>query len=346
MQKAAYAFCGRALISSAPKGVTTYFRKRGQIDFLLERRRSTMAWLWESWEEFERHVEPVAVQRGRFTYARRATELEVLGELLEAVRELRNANGVLAKLGFDDKRTMQSKDEETMHKAHNEVINAVYAGEAILLFHKRLTTTDAAYGFLHAHDILEHWDRYTANQRILREIHQLTKDVDRLLNGYDQIARADERLLLEGLDLPEELEDDFRLARNLFSIGLDEVGLFTAARGLENVLRRIAHDRNFVTVIKNKQKPTMDVDFYDLIETFARVRWKTNQAPLLSPDTKALLHYLRTLRNRGAHQAPNPSTKEGVREKACLVANAAGQLWSSADRKRARLDSIVISKDW
>jgi hypothetical protein len=305
-----------------------------------------MAWLWDSWEEFARHVGPVGVQRGRFTHTRRATELEILGELSEAVRDLRRANGALAKLGFDAQMKMQAKDKETMHKAHNEVIDAVYAGEAILLFHKRLTMTDASYGFLHAHDILEHWDRYAANLRILREIHQFTEDVDQLLDGYDRMARDDERLFLDGLELPEELEDEFRLARNLFSIGLEEVGLFTAARGLEKILRKIAHDRKLATVIKNKQKQTEDVDFYDLIETFARVRWKTRSVSLISPDAKALLHYLRTLRNRGAHKEHDRSEDEGIREKACLVAKTAGQLWASVEGKRARLDPIVITKDW
>lgn len=305
-----------------------------------------MAWLWNSWEEFKRHVEPVAVQRGRFTHFRHSTELEMLGELLEAVRDLRKASDALGRLGFDDQMKMQARDEKTMHEARNEVINAVYAGEALLLFHKRLAMTDAPYGFLHAHDILEHWDRYAANLRILREIQQLTKDVDKLLAGYDQVARDDERLFLEGLELPEELEDEFRLARNLFSIGLDEVGLFTAARGLEKVLRKIAQDRRLVTVLKNKQKPTEEVDFYDLIETLARVSWKSSRVSLISADTKALLHYLRTLRNRGAHKRHGRSEDEGIREKACLVAKTAGQLWGSVHGKRARLDPLIVAKDW
>lgn len=305
-----------------------------------------MAWLWNSWEEFEDHVAPVAVQRGRFTHFRHATELEMLGELLKAVQDLRNANDALARLGFDDRMKIEAKGEKTMHEARNEVIHAVYAGEALLLFHKRLAMTDASYGFLHAHDTLEHWDRYAANMRILHEIQQLRRDVDKLLAGYDQMARDDERLFLDGLDLPEELEEDFRLARNLFSIGLDEVGLFTAARGLEKVLRKIAQDRKLVTVFKNKQRPTEEIDFYDLIETFARVSWKSSRASLISPDAKALLHYLRTLRNRGAHKRHGRSEDEGIREKACLVAKIAGQLWASVHGKRARLYPILIAKDW
>ena len=166
------------------------------------------------------------------------------------------------------------------------------------------------------------------------------------MDGYDRMAREDERLFLDGLELPEELEGDFGLSRDLFSIGLDEVGLFTAARGLEKVLRRIARDRKLVTVIKSKQRQTEDVDFYDLVESFARIGWKTRNELLISPDTKALLHYLRTLRNRGAHKGTSRSDESGIREKACLIAKTAGQLWASVDGKRARLDPVVITKDW
>lgn len=206
-----------------------------------------MAWLWECWEEFDRYVRPIAVQEGRFRHIQRATELESLGDLLDAVRDLRAANRALTSLGFDDTMKMEPKDEATMHKAHSEVMNAVYAGEALLLHHRRLTITNASYGFLHAHDILDHWERYAANTRILREIQKFTVDVDRLLEGYDRLVRDDERLLVDDLELPEDLKRDFEAARNLFSIGLDDIGLFIAGRGLEKILRRIAKDRKIGT---------------------------------------------------------------------------------------------------
>lgn len=82
------------------------------------------------------------------------------------------------------------------------------------------------------------------------------------------LVREDEQLLIDGLDLPEELTYDFRLARNVFSIGLDEVGLFVAGRGLEKVLRRIARGRKIAVVVRTKQKPAAEPDFYDLIEAY------------------------------------------------------------------------------
>jgi hypothetical protein len=304
-----------------------------------------MAWLWEGWEEFVRHVQPVAVQRGRFQHASHATELELLGDLLEAVHDLRKANGALATLGFNGKKAVKPTDKSTLHEAHNRVIEAVYAGEALLLFHKRLTLSEASYGFLHAHDILEHWDRYAATTRIQMEIHRLTEDVDLLLQGYDRLVREDERLLVNELDdLPEELERDFQAARNLFSIGLDDIGLFIAGRGLEKVLRRIARDRKLF-IVRGKPVPAEDADFYDLIEALSRVRWKTRKASLISTETKAL-HYLRSIRNRGAHKGHETSAIEGAREKACVVAKTAAQLWESVDGTRAQLAPTNIPKDW
>lgn len=304
-----------------------------------------MAWLWESWEEFARYVVPVAIQSGRFWHADQAPELEVLGELLEAVHDLRKANQALATLGFDEKRTKEALDEVTLDEARNQVIEAVYAGEALLLLHKRLTMSESSYGFLHAHDILEHWDRYAATTRIAGEIHRLTQDVDFLLQGYDRLVREDERLLLNELDLPKELERDFQAARDLFSIGLDDIGLFVAGRGLEKILRRIARDRKIV-IAQKKPVPADEADFYDLIEALSRVRWTTRKVSLISPETKALLHYLRSIRNRGAHRGHSAPEAEGAREKAAVIAKTAAQLWKSVEGRRAQLAPKTVPKDW
>ncbi|MGC2388968.1 MAG: hypothetical protein WA621_06185, partial [Candidatus Acidiferrum sp.] len=99
--------------------------------------------------------------------------------------------------------------------------------------HKRLAKSDFSYGFLHQKDILDHWDRYEKSGRVASEIQQLMADVRELRKGYYDFVDAEDRFLLDDLDLPPPLESDFRLARNLFSIGFDEVGLLIAGRGLE-----------------------------------------------------------------------------------------------------------------
>jgi hypothetical protein len=72
------------------------------------------------------------------------------------------------------------------------------------------------------------------------------------------------------IDLP-----DFRSARNLFSVGFDDVGLFLLERGLEGVLREITEVRHLAFEAKGKTIPATEADFYDLIEVIWQVRWKT-----------------------------------------------------------------------
>jgi hypothetical protein len=60
---------------------------------------------------------------------------------------------------------------------------------------------------------------------------------------------------------------DFRLSGNLLSVGIDEIGLFIAARGLEKVLRKIARDRkSLLESAKRKTVPADGVDLHDLID--------------------------------------------------------------------------------
>jgi hypothetical protein len=305
-----------------------------------------MAWVWASWKEFAEQIQPVAIQQGRFRHASQATELEQLKELLEAHHTLEGANRALTHFEFGKRIHTSALDAATLHQTRNLVIEAVYAGEALLLFHKRLALTEASYGFLHSNDILDHWDRYVAIERVAYEVDRLTKDVQQLLEGYDRLLREDERFLTSNLDLPEELQSDFLLARNVFSIGLDDIGLFLAGRGLEKVLRRIAKDRKIEIIVNKKQKPADQIEFYNLIEVLSRVNWKVRQTPLIAKDVKHLLHFLRELRNRGAHKGETAASIEGAREKATVVASTANKLWNEVHGDRAKLEPLAVLKDW
>jgi hypothetical protein len=77
------------------------------------------------------------------------------------------------------------------------------------------------------------------------------------------------------------------------------------------------------------------------------VRWAATKVRFIERDTRALLHYLRSLRNAGAH--PNtPGTRRvtGPREMASVVAEIANALWKSATATRARLTPKVVTKTW
>jgi hypothetical protein len=200
-----------------------------------------MAWIWSSWEEFTENVRPVVVDSiGRFNLTHRSTWFDIEQGLFEALNEINDALNSLKTAGFkgsDDK--LPPSDQLSIDEARGVVIELIHGGELLLLHHKRLAKSDFAYGFLHQHDISEHWDSWSI-KRLSREIDQLVRDTHKLLEGYYQIKEFDDQFLLFNLDLPVELEFDFRLARNLFSVGFDDVGVLIAGRGLEGVLRKIA----------------------------------------------------------------------------------------------------------
>jgi hypothetical protein len=119
-----------------------------------------------------------------------------------------------------------------------------------------------------------------------------------------------------------------------------------AGRGLEGVLKEIADLRHISLEIKGKAVPPSELDLHDLIEMMYQLRWKATGARLISADTKALLHYLRALRNSGAHPATEARRAVSLREKAVLVAETASRLWNEVSETKARLHPTVVQKTW
>lgn len=308
-----------------------------------------MVWLWASWQEYVDAVHPAAFDSpGRLRGAQRDSWFEAECHLWEAVRKLTEAARTLHTLGFTGSDHESPPDDvSVINRAERIVLDAIFAGEELLLYHKRLAKSDAAYGFLHQNELVKHWDRYEGAGRLPMEIHQLMSDIGELLNGYQEFVQAEDRFIIGHIDLPSSLESDFRLARNLFSVGFDDVGLLIAGRGLEGVLRRIADVRKIAIEVKGKTSPASEADFYDLIEAMSRVRWKTSRTRLITPEIKALLHYLRSLRNSGAHPTgPSGRSTISPRETATLIAETADRLWKDVSGTRARLDPPAVQKTW
>ena len=307
-----------------------------------------MAWLWDSWEEYVDAVHPVAVDRpGLLRLSHRDSWFETESRLLSAVRKLQEAIHSLSELGFTGRdHDRPPKDAANSKKAESVVLDAVYAGEELLLYHKKLAESEAAYGFLHQHDMIEHWDRYERTGRVGSEIHQLVSDISELLQGFQEFSRTDDKFIVGDLDLPPQLEADFRLARNLFSVGFDEVALLMAGRGLEGVLREIADARKILLDVKGKTTPASEADLCDLIEAMYQIRWKTKKTRLITPETKALLHYLRTLRNSAAHSSRVRRTVANPRATAAVVAQTANRLWTEVSSSRSRLAPSIVQKTW
>jgi hypothetical protein len=308
-----------------------------------------MTWFWNSWQEYLDAVYPVAVDRhGGLWHSKKDTWFEKACRLWESVRKLEDCTKALRELGFTGKDHDRPPDApEISQRANNLVLEAVYAGEELLFFDRRLTLagSDVSYGFRHQKSILDHWDRYSTTRRIASEIHQLVKDIDEMLSGYYALMQADNGFIVGNLDLPDYLESDFRLARDLFSAGFDEVGLLIAGKGLEGVLRKIADARQ-ISLQAKKLIPASEADTYDLIETMYNVKWKATGSRLISQETKALLHYLRTLRNGGAHPANEAKRNATAREAAVLVSDTANRLWNQVTKTRARLEPKTVLKNW
>jgi hypothetical protein len=306
-----------------------------------------MAWLWDSWEEYVKAVRPRFVRPGLLRISHREPWFETESHLFSAVRKLQEAASSLSTLGFTgNDRGRILGNAANSSEARQFVMEALYAGEELLVYHKRLALSDAADGFLHQNDFMEHWDRYEKTGRIGSEIHQLVPDLNELLEGFQEFAQREERFILGDVDLPDQLEADFRLARNLFSVGFDEVALLIAGRGLEGVLRKIADAKKIRLDVKGKTTPASEADLYDLIEAMYQIRWKTKGTRLITPETKALLHYLRTLRNSAAHASLMNKAMASPRETAAVVAQTANRLWAEVSTTRSRLAPTTVQKTW
>jgi len=126
---------------------------------------------------------------------------------------------------------------------------------------------------------------------------------------------------------------------------MEELGFFSAGRGLEGVLRAVARKKQLVIESRSGITPVAEADFYDLIECLSRARWKTDKTPLIDGRIKSLLHHLRTSRNATAHPSKIP-VDENWRALAIVVASHARRLWRLAERRYAGLVEKKIARVW
>ncbi len=285
-----------------------------------------MAWLWQDDAEYREWICPAQRDRGRpVRLSHIETWFSLLTHLIEAAGTLRRAIDDLRQLGFGAAQPMT--DRALLDQARRLTWDVVYAGETLLLYHKRLAQSDYSYDFLHAHDLQEHWDRYAESDRIFPEVNDLVEAAEKLLQGYHQLQEDDKRFL-EHLDLPSELLADFALCRNLFSVGLDDLGVFAAGRGFEGILRTIAKRRKIVTT---KGLPAAEASLAELIECVARLKLAGGR-PVIEKDTRSLLDYARNSRNATAH--PHGRKRQTARQLAEVIASEAQHLWDTCKRAR------------
>jgi len=189
--------------------------------------------LWDSYEEFRNSVGPVLIDHGGpLRLAQSETLCEQQAKISRALAELKDALTKLSDLGFTEDPPQEHR--EHLDEAFSICLDLAYAGEDLLMYHRRLALSQAAYEFCHQKDIVvrENWDRYSVTKRIFKEIARLVESVDQLVQGYRDIVDSHGKYLRIESDLPDTVEADFRLARDLLSVDLDEVGLLIAGRDL------------------------------------------------------------------------------------------------------------------
>lgn len=294
---------------------------------------------WESQENFEKQVMPISDPRHNLT---RIIGLHSTIENLETLfRERERFGEALANLksaGFGG--DPPNKNPEGLKDARSLVSDLVFSGEELLVRHKRLAESRWAQSFIAEKDIAEDLQEFQADVRKIADLMEAAGD---LWMGFYEIVLQQETFLK--FDLPDSLEIDFITARNLFSVGFDDVGVLIAGRGLEGVLREIARRKQLRFGTTGNEKPAWEADFRDIIEILYRARWKKGGTRLIDQPTKALLDYIRTIRNSHAH--PKSTHDEpNYREQATLIASKANSLWKKATQKEAKLASRKIKKDW
>src|SRR3990172_3792032 len=210
--------------------------------------------VWSSWAEYVSHVHPTAVvSEGGLKAALLQSAFKNLSLFLHSKRDLETALGDLSGHGFAEADVVFRKYAGAeLENAYRAALNLIRAGEELLLFSRRLAESPAAYGFLHANQLPTQWERHKKEGNPVWEIAQLTQDGKELYRGLMQLEEQDDDLFMRGLQLPRELQSDFRLSRDLFSVGFEEPGLFSASKGLERVLRTLAQKRRLVISSKRE----------------------------------------------------------------------------------------------
>ena len=299
------------------------------------------SWRWPSDEEFTETVDPLHINEvSHVSHAWRirswANSLSDFFEALRSFSEACNDAERRLKLGRKELIKMCKPMDETM-------CDIGHHGEMLLLYQRRLATDDAAQNFIHYKDFIQH-----AAHELHRESHPL--EIERLISAaiefrtliYDALRKSDEFVVSGIKEIPRELQADFYQGRDLFSIGFDEAAILLLARGLERVCRRVLAERKVSLKTKKGLSPASDSDLFDVIEVMGRLRWKVGDGRLISQSSQRMLHWLRTIRNEGAHDEMPEATDPYVLGP--LIAAAAESIYAThKDGRRRRLASYVIA---
>lgn len=308
-----------------------------------------MVWLWKNWNEYENAVEPSVLSgRGEFRTLQNQSLMEQLQGLTQAEESLAAAIDAFHKkyedVAFNEIAFSGPEDLDGMKSLMTDI---AYYGEWLIMHNRRLIEAPNTGLFI---SYAESANRVNANwqdRRLLFDFQKLLIGAQALIDNHRNMIVQDALILESSKELPRELSGDFILARDLFSVGLDETAVLIAGRGLEGVLRAVARAKSIKLKVKSGLSPADDADFNDLIEVMYRLQWKTSKKRLVSLKTRNLLHFVRSHRNSSAHaEAGEREPVDNPREIANIILSAAVKLWRESTASRARFESTEIEKAW
>lgn len=303
-----------------------------------------IAAMWRSYDDFHQWNFPVAIgnPRGLYRLYARQTALERTANLVERLNALEKTTRELDAVW---------SPHETPHSSgltgsRQLVIELACDGEEVLLYCEPVGRSEIAAGFRSEKNLFEHWDRYTVKRlgielpKLIAAARDLSVSVRAHIGEHGHVLNS-----LTG-DLPPHLQSHFLVARDLWSVEMGEMAGFAALRGLEAVLREITR-KSGNTLRRNGRKvePVADLDLFDLIEASHRLRWVSDKRPVLDRRTRAILHYLRQVRNATAHPESDDNVDTWDETVMSATKQAAG-LWKISKHGRRKAMPRELSRDW
>lgn len=235
--------------------------------------------------------------------------------------------------------------ERLTEPTHGALIDLGHCGEMLLLYQHRLAKSDAAYNFIHAKEFIQHEAHKLGRKSRVAEIEDLIEASNAFyMEVLKWLSKADEFIVDRVRNLPPDLIGDFYIARDLYSIGLDDTALLSLGRGLERVCRLVLSERRIRLQTKRRLEAAAEATLFDVVETIGALRWKAGGDLLIAKSFRRMLHWLREIRNEGAHAQVGDVDPY---ELGPTVATTASNIYEAhhANRRR-KLESTVIVKNW
>ncbi len=257
---------------------------------------SWSSWRWPDDDAFTKwvgplHVNPVDHVRQSWIARSWVNSLEEFFEAWEAFKGLCDT--------LEEDVGDRSRREELTEPIHDRLCQLGYYGEIVLLYRQRLAQSDEGMRFIHYKQFIQHEANELGRRSHISEIRRLIEAAQALREKLEiELHTSDDFIVGRIRSLPADLASEFYIARDLYSVGFDEVGLLVVCRGLEQVIRRILVERKINTI--DDQDPER-APLARVIDTVISLKWRCNSKAFISSASGQMLHWMRAVRNEGSH---------------------------------------------